>query len=413
MTACVPETCCKTRIENFCVAENGTYTSQQNEGQDGCHRWPSSYIRAPQEDEKSRPTKTPSPFFRSIVVQLVMVDDNEQIVTGFTETTRSVQRQLPHIPGFSPNDILVGRGFQYEGNPGNMIFYQTVDASLGEYFGASTKREKTALVRRIYRKLIQTRRFLKYNPINETYVEINQTEARQKISHALRYRRKSETPSPAPVHVSMPLDNLAQGSIPAHVPAHRYFSYEDRAASVSISKRSCQGVVENTLASPLEEDRLDNDGFPGSPLFSEAKLQDALGIPGELEIATLQSLEEFSTFGGTVNESLCDRNVYTTEVRSPPKVPDAIVLNDSDNSTIHQSIGEEHTVAPFYVPGSSRPTSTSTPTGTSGHHEQLSHDASTSFPSTALGDGGYPFGKFVCSREDTPEFFATRSPIDL
>ena len=87
-----------------------------------------------------------------------------------------------------PDDILVGRGFQYEGNPGNAMFQEVIESSLAEYKAAQGRPGKTRVVKRIYDELIQTSRFLRIDSATGSCSVCSTKEARQKISHALRYR---------------------------------------------------------------------------------------------------------------------------------------------------------------------------------------------------------------------------------
>eukprot|EP00977_Amphora_coffeiformis_P020012 scaffold7789_cov87-Amphora_coffeaeformis.AAC.1 len=192
----------------------------------------------------------------------------------------------------------------------------------------------------------------------------------------------------------MPENYTDQWPMSASVPVPAYSRNVDGTISDATSKRSAEAVVKNMSVPPPKEARLGDDGSSGSPLFSEAKLQDALGKPGEIEIAMLHSLEDFSAFGGTTNESEGRKNTSTRELKSPPNVPDAIVLNDFGYSPVHHSIGEEHMVVSFAATGPSSATATSVPANTSGHHEQLSDDSTALLPLRALGDRGDAIGRF-------------------
>lgn len=94
-----------------------------------------------------------------------------------------------------PLDILVGRGFQYENHPGNATFYQEIDLTLPEYENASTKKQKTQLVKRIYNTLTASGQFVKLLSPEGNYKIVEETEAKQKISHALRYRKQQLLPA--------------------------------------------------------------------------------------------------------------------------------------------------------------------------------------------------------------------------
>lgn len=87
-----------------------------------------------------------------------------------------------------PDDILVGRGFQYEGNPGNAMFQEVIESSLEDYKAAQWRPGKTRVVKRIYDELVETSRFVRIDLATGKCSVCSTKEARQKISHALRYR---------------------------------------------------------------------------------------------------------------------------------------------------------------------------------------------------------------------------------
>eukprot|EP00977_Amphora_coffeiformis_P004476 scaffold964_cov170-Amphora_coffeaeformis.AAC.8 len=98
-------------------------------------------------------------------------------------------------------DILVGRGYQYENHPGNVMFYHEIDASMEEYHGVTTKKKKSLIVNRIYNAMTFNGRFIQRVSSAGHYKVVEEKVAKQKISHALRYRRQltvSETDTRAP-----------------------------------------------------------------------------------------------------------------------------------------------------------------------------------------------------------------------
>ena len=126
---------------------------------------------------------------------------------------------------FREQDILLGRGAQYSQNPGNRRFYEgmyhcflticnayresvltrkfafalfslnsAIDSSIPHYDAAQTKHEKSGVVLNIYQRLSSENcRFLKKNEEDGTFTQIDDKDARQKISHALRYRKQNKS----------------------------------------------------------------------------------------------------------------------------------------------------------------------------------------------------------------------------
>ena len=349
-----------------------------------------------------------------------MSDDNKLSADRQKETSmqrRTMQRRETAAALLAPNDILVGRGFQYEGHPGNMIFYQTVDAALGEYFGAPTKKEKTSIVKRIYGQLSCHGRFVRYDTASGTCVEIDPKEARQKISHALRYRRQDEPTTPAPV--PMPPDYMASSFRANPEPLPEYSRFEVGSGLTRTGKRSSDAVAHITSAPPPKMAHAGDDGSSGSGLFSESKLQDALGRPGEIEIAALHSLEDFSIFGATTHEPEFGRDTSTRQLKSPPNVPDAVILNSFGESPTHHSISQEEGMVASFAAAAAVATGTSSVIATmvhansSGDDVQLSEDTSVLFPMGAYDGRGDAIGGFGYLERSSPNPSAINSPFDL
>lgn len=99
----------------------------------------------------------------------------------------------PHSIELQPDDILVGRGFQYEGNPGNAMFQEAIESAVAEYNAAPTRKGKTEVVKRIFHELSQTSRFLRLDASTGRGIRCSMKEAKQKISHALRYRSQLDS----------------------------------------------------------------------------------------------------------------------------------------------------------------------------------------------------------------------------
>eukprot|EP00977_Amphora_coffeiformis_P015780 scaffold4723_cov172-Amphora_coffeaeformis.AAC.13 len=114
-----------------------------------------------------------------------------------------------HVPDFLPasstfreQDIVLGRGAQYANNPGNRRFYQAIDNGIPHYDAAKSKHEKSNVVLSIFRSLTtENRRFVGKNDEDGSYEQLVlkalfstiDKDARQKISHAVRYRKQHKS----------------------------------------------------------------------------------------------------------------------------------------------------------------------------------------------------------------------------
>lgn len=110
---------------------------------------------------------------------------------GLPPKAAVMQALVESVPSLSPRplDIVCGRGDQHATHPGNVRFYRAIDSGIIRYDAATTKFEKSQVVHSIFQVLSSTSKFLRRHPGDGTYSLVADKDARQKISHALRYRK--------------------------------------------------------------------------------------------------------------------------------------------------------------------------------------------------------------------------------
>ncbi|KAG7351261.1 hypothetical protein IV203_010621 [Nitzschia inconspicua] len=101
-------------------------------------------------------------------------------------------------------DVLFGRGKGIQAHPGNKRLRELVEANLGRYEQAS-RLEKTLLAETIVRNIKDTSgRFLKLDSgRGGGWTEVNDEIARDKIAHAFRTQRKSQSQRQSPAAIKM------------------------------------------------------------------------------------------------------------------------------------------------------------------------------------------------------------------
>ena len=108
-------------------------------------------------------------------------------------TTCSVTREnlstLP-IAQATPLDIVVGSRGTHHSGPGNERFNQIIDSFIPKYCKASSKADKGKVFMEIFKTVSSFGRFLCTDPKTGLFYELSDYSAKEKISHALRYRRK-------------------------------------------------------------------------------------------------------------------------------------------------------------------------------------------------------------------------------
>ena len=92
--------------------------------------------------------------------------------------------------GATPNDIIVGSRGTHHSGPGNVRFNKIIDSFIPKYNRASTKADKGKIFLEIFEAVSSFGRFLCHDPKTGLHHEVGEYAAKEKISHALRYRRK-------------------------------------------------------------------------------------------------------------------------------------------------------------------------------------------------------------------------------
>jgi hypothetical protein len=128
-------------------------------------------------------------------------EDDQPSMQASTEAS-SQNLVTTETPG--PFDVLLGRGQQHTGHPGNERLQTLLNLSSVWYNATSSRHEKTLITQEIVQS-IQTAgdlpvpgRFLKFDKSANGWVEVDDAAARIKVSHAIRYasryRKRKATP---------------------------------------------------------------------------------------------------------------------------------------------------------------------------------------------------------------------------
>ena len=102
----------------------------------------------------------------------------------------------PRIVGLKPNpsDVLMGRGKSYHGSPGNIWFRTLIDQNIDRY-EQGCKKDKTLLAMRLVDTIRQSNgRFLREDEDTGDWFEVDENEARAKVTHSFRNLRMSRKP---------------------------------------------------------------------------------------------------------------------------------------------------------------------------------------------------------------------------
>ena len=106
-----------------------------------------------------------------------------------------------------PQDVICTRGDHNAVHPGNRQLYQVIDCYLGQYQTASGRSERAHIVHQIYASIPGN--FVKRLD-DDTYVVLDEKKAREKISHAIRYRLRN-TADKYGIKRSSPSASLSSG----------------------------------------------------------------------------------------------------------------------------------------------------------------------------------------------------------
>jgi hypothetical protein len=128
-------------------------------------------------------------------------DDDDDPSSMQTSTEASSQNLVAtETPG--PFDVLLGRGKQHTGHPGNERLQDALNLNSVRYNATSSRHEKTLITQEIVRSIQSAGdppcRFLKFDKEANGWVEVDDAAARVKVSHAMRYAsryRKRKAPT--------------------------------------------------------------------------------------------------------------------------------------------------------------------------------------------------------------------------
>jgi hypothetical protein len=134
------------------------------------------------------------------------VSDDQGQPSMQTSTEASSQNLgTTETPG--PFDILLGRGKQHTGHPGNERLQTLLNMHSVRYNATASRNEKTLITQEIVRS-IQTSdppgRFLKFDKEANGWVEVDAAAARIKVSHAIRYASRYKKRKAPPANLEAP-----------------------------------------------------------------------------------------------------------------------------------------------------------------------------------------------------------------
>ena len=157
----------------------------------------------------------------------------------------------------SHGDIVLGRGSAQAWRPGNARFHELLDSVTPRYQGAKTKKAKRIIIHEIYSLLKATGRFLERSETRDGYIEIDESEAKEKIGYAIRYRKKRNLKAKAELVRQLGEETgaatVAIAPNPAKAPAS-FAAFHERHAAVSPSVPKRQRSASDEIEIIAEED---------------------------------------------------------------------------------------------------------------------------------------------------------------
>ena len=123
-----------------------------------------------------------------------------------------------------PGDVILGRGSANAWRPGNSLLHQLVDHYQSSYHSTQTRKNKANIVSTIYETMRSQGRFLKRVGDTDTFKEVDEKVAMEKIAHTLRDRRpKGASTKSEAAKKSSDSTRLLHGNASASSPS-TYFS---------------------------------------------------------------------------------------------------------------------------------------------------------------------------------------------
>lgn len=179
-----------------------------------------------------------------------------------------------------PFDIIVGSRGTHHSGPGNNRFNKTIDRYIPRYSKASTKSQKSDLFMEIYTDVSSFGRFLCNDANVGLFYEVGEYIAKEKISHALRYRKKRK------LKASGLVGSKQVNSASTHLPLGA-IATTNRLMSCLATSQPQYFVSQGVMTSPASALSSTSDAPPLKnlhglkELFSDEDLMSVLGFPFE------------------------------------------------------------------------------------------------------------------------------------
>ena len=171
-------------------------------------------------------------------------------------------RRQEKKPCSSPGekDILCGKDKTYAKHAGNRLFRERIEVMKVSYVAAPSKQEKMAITKGIvtYMQVEHGCRFVKKLE-NNTWAEINNQAARDKVSHALRFAARNLKTSETTSNSTASTSNKKAGRRP-----RRMQSSQSDESSVSTSTSNQSETVESEEGEPVPLSKVFGENFSAS-----------------------------------------------------------------------------------------------------------------------------------------------------
>lgn len=180
----------------------------------------------------------------------------------------------------TPNDIIVGSRGTHHSGPGNDKFNRIIDSFIPKYNRASTKADKGKIFLEIFETVSSFGRFLCHDPKTGLHHEVGEYAAKEKISHALRYRRKRMMKKKGLQKVPTQGTAASLGQLLA----------ADRSLPCDVGEvlhlPVCQSYITSLLAPP-PHDEASSGNESDDAIISDEDMDLVLGKPGQYDWSTL------------------------------------------------------------------------------------------------------------------------------
>jgi len=95
--------------------------------------------------------------------------------------------RLPGEPDY--DNVVLGRGMANAWRPGNVRFIRAVDSNIVRYITSRTNKEKGNIIHELFASVLLAKGRFLCETKERKFKEVDEVEAKVKISHCLRYRR--------------------------------------------------------------------------------------------------------------------------------------------------------------------------------------------------------------------------------